>query len=601
MTQQEILESKTIPELFYRRCEATPDALAYRQEYDGKWHEATYAEYGRTVGAVTAALRERGFNKGDHVAIWADTTAEWTIMDLAAMAVGGVAVGIFQTLTPEQAAYILNDCQAKAIAVDSPERLEGARQLKSMAPSLETIILMLGNAEGDDFVRLEDLVKQGEGILAKDPDAYVRCVREVQPEDTCTLIYTSGTTGEPKGAIHSHSGAAFTSLQTYHGVGLTTEDSTVSFLPMSHVAEHFCAFIVRLYAGSSTSFCPDVLKVAEVIRMASPTYVGGVPRVFEKVYSKVMAGVAAAPPKKQKLFHWALNMGKQKLSMNGTAPGFVFMLKYRLADKLVLSKIRAALGGRVRFIVCGAAPIDPEIIEFFYAIGIPFLEAYGMTESGGISHGNNLDGFKIGTVGRCVEGFECKLAEDGEILVRGPGLFKGYLNKPEQTAEALDEEGWLHTGDIGEVDADGYYRITDRKKNIIVTANGKNVAPAPIEMMIGSEPLVSQVVVIGDKRKYLVALVTLSEEQLKEYASRHGVSLEEAHDSAEVKAAIKLAVDAANKNLARYEQIKDFRILPREFSLEEDEMTPTMKLKRRVISDHFQEEIDSMYAVEVEA
>ena len=598
MTQQDVIESRTIPELFHRRCLSTPDARAYSQEYNGEWKSVSYGEYEKIIAAMTLALRARGFGKGDHIAIWADTMAEWTISDIAIMSAGGVAVGIFQTLTPEQAAYILNDCQAKAICVDTPERLEGARQLRELAPSVQTIILLQGKGEGDDFVRLEDLLAQGKEILANDPEAFTRCIQEVDPEDPCTLIYTSGTTGEPKGAIHSHAGAVFTSLQTYRGVGLTTDDSTVSFLPMSHVAEHFCAFIVRLFAGSSTSFCPDMTKVAEVIRMSSPTYVGGVPRVFEKVYGKVVAGVAAAPPKKQKLFHWAVGLGKQKLSMNGTAPSFAFRLQHKIADKLVLSKIRAALGGRVRFIVCGAAPIDPEIIEFFYAIGIPFLEAYGMTESGGISHGNTLDGCKIGSVGRCVEGFECKLAEDGEILVRGPGLFKGYLNKPEQTAEALDEDGWLHTGDIGEVDADGYYRITDRKKNIIVTANGKNVAPAPIEQSIGGEALVSQVVVIGDKRKFLTALITLSEESLAEYASRHGVTIEEAHESAEVKARIKLAVDAANEKLARYEQIKDFRILPREFSIEADEMTPTMKLKRRVIEDHYRQEIDSMYAVE---
>lgn len=596
MTQDQVLQSRTIPELFERRCASTPNATAYKQEYPDGWRTVTYGEYREIVAGVALSLREKGLAKGDHIAIWADTTAEWTIMDLAVMSMGGVAVGIFQTLTPEQAAYILNDCQAKAIAVDTPERLAGARELQQLAPSVKTIILMQGKADGDDFLRLDDLIAEGRKISAADADAYPRLIAEVSPEDPCTLIYTSGTTGEPKGAIHSHAGAVFTSLQTQNGIGLTPEDSTVSFLPMSHVAEHFCAFIVRLFAGASTAFCPDMTKVAEVIRTTQPTYVGGVPRVFEKVHARVMAMVAGAPPARQKLFHWALDLGRERVRRKGEDLGFMFNLKHKVADRIVLSKVRAAMGGRVRFIVCGAAPIDAEIIEFFHAIGITFLEAYGMTESGGISHGNTPEEWKIGSVGKCVPGFECKLAEDGEILVRGPGIFKGYLNKPEQTAEALDEDGWLHTGDIGEVDEEGFYRITDRKKNIIVTANGKNVAPSHIELLISGEPLISQVVVIGDKRKFLIALITLSEEQLAEYAEKHGVTVAEAHKSADVHAIVKAAVDAANAKLAPYEQIKYFRILEREFTIDADEMTPTMKLKRRIIEEHNKEIIDDLYA-----
>lgn len=588
----EVQQAKTVSEIFSSRVKASPHRPAYEYEHNGIWVKVTYGEYGRAVKDVALGLLALGIEPGSRISVWGDTVPEWTIIDLAIMAIGGATAGIYQTNTPEQGAYIINDSNSKLVVVDGPERLEKALAVRDSTPQVKAYITWGGGAdEANSVYSFESLIERGRAYAKDHEDAYEEHIEKVTPDMTAVIIYTSGTTGPPKGAALSHANCAFTARLVAESLDMSENDSSMAFLPMSHVAEHVVSFFTRLYIGSVGYFSPDVTKIAEAVKIKSPTLFNGVPRVFEKVYVAVMGQLENASPVKRRLFHWALKQGDQvaELTIGNDQPvPPTLALSHKLADKLVLSKVRDALGGKVRLIGCGAAPIDIKVINFFNAIGIPFMEVYGMTESSGISHMNLLGPghYRPGTVGRIVNESECRIADDGEILIKGPGIFQGYLNKEEATREAIDDDGWLYTGDIGVVDADGFLRITDRKKNLIITAGGKNVAPSNIELLISRETLVSQAVVIGDRRSYLVALITLSAEEME----KSGVTREEALTRVEA------SVKQANEELARYEQIKYYKVLDREFTIEDGEMTPTMKLKRNVVIEAHAETIEEMYS-----
>lgn len=587
-TLKPVGEAATIPELFHLRVQHTPEAVAYEYKKDGTWVAVTYAEYGRLVREAAAGFYALGVRRGDAVAIWGETTPEWTILDLGAMTAGAHVAGIYQTSTIEQATHILNNAQATWLCVDTPERLEKGLEIAPNTPTLRGILYWgEGDPAHDDVITYASLFDRGREVLAQQPDLYERMVAAVSPEDMAVLIYTSGTTGLPKGVMLTHENCMTNAKRLFESEIVEEGDSMIAFLPMSHVAEHTSQFLGRILGGLTAYFCPDYSKLGEVLTEKKPTILIGVPRVFEKIYHRVMTGVRAAPKAKQRLFFWALDIGHQvaKCKEFQRPIPTTLAVKHALADRLVLSKIREALGGRLRIIGCAAAPIDVKIIDFFMASGILFLEAYGLSECGGASHCNRPSAYRVGTVGKPVPGCECKIAEDGEILLRSPAVFRGYLGMPEETREVLDEDGWLHTGDIGEVDADGFLRITDRKKNLIITAGGKNVAPAPIETLIKRDPIVNQVVVLGDRKPYLVALVTVSHD----YVQSQGLTQEE------VRARVAHAVAEANKHLARFEQVKRFAVLEREFSVDSGEMTPTLKIKRNVVAKHYADIIESLY------
>jgi len=606
MVSDEIAASRTIADLFVRRCAESADEVAYEHEVNGEWKPVTWGEYGDLVKWVALGFESLGVPAGSKLSIWADTTPEWTILDLAIMARGGCAAGIYQTCTTDQATYIINDSGSVMVAADTPERLEMALATRYNTPSVRGYITWYGDADPDnDIYSLADLIERGKAYEQEHPGAYREAVDAVTPDTTAVLVYTSGTTGPPKGAMLSHTNCLFCCREVQRRLGMDIQMSSVAFLPLSHVAERVVGFFNRLYAGGTAYFMPDLTRFADTAKEKSPTVLGAVPRLYEKIYAAIMEKTEAASPTKRALFQWALKVGSEaaqyRIESKPLPPSKA--AAYGLADKLVLSKVRGALGGRVQYMVCGAAPIAKEIIDFWNAVGIPFYEVYGMTESSGISHMNYQGAYKSGTVGTVLEGYECKLAEDGEILVRGEGVFQGYINKPEATAETIDDEGWLHTGDIGEVDDEGFLQITDRKKNLIVTAGGKNVAPSNIELLVTREPIISQVVVIGDRRRFLSALITLSTEELQNLQQTDGFagkSLQEIIDSDTIQERVRVAVDRANQELARYENIRKYRILPAEFSIESGEMTPTMKLKRKVIEDRYADTIESFYGEETE-
>ncbi len=604
MISERIQQARTISEVFVQRVAESAAAVAYEYEAEGTWLPVTWAEYGEQVKYAALGLRSLGVQAGERLAVWGDTLPEWTIIDLAAMALGGCTSGIYQTNTPEQAAYIVNDSAAVVVAVDGPGRLARARSVHGQTPSVRFFVNW-GPAGHDidggaPVYSLSDLIARGREYAAANPRAYEDMVRAVTPETTAVLVYTSGTTGPPKGAMLSHKNCLACCRSVHARIGLTHASSNISFLPLSHVAEHVVGFFNRLYSGGKAYFMPDMTRFAEVAKLKSPTVIGGVPRLYEKIYAAIQGKAASAPPSKKRMLAWALRVGGEEAAYRLAGKPLPASKKpmFRLADRLVLSKIRAALGGQVQFMICGAAPISKDIIDFWNAVGLSFFEVYGMTESSGISHMNTTGTYKAGTVGTEVPWCECQIAADGEILVRGDGVFQGYLNQPEATAEAIDAEGWLHTGDIGEKDADGFLRITDRKKNLIITSGGKNVAPANIELLITRESLISQVVVVGDRRRFLSALITLSTEELNSLQKSEafaGMDHAEISASEAVRQRVHAAVEGANTQLARYENIRAYRILDREFSIESGEMTPTMKLKRKVIEQNHAEIIEGFY------
>ncbi|MBI2060458.1 MAG: long-chain fatty acid--CoA ligase [Nitrospirae bacterium] len=594
------MEVKTVPDLFWWRVKQTPQKLAYRYVKNGQTMEATWEEYGRLVRRFANGLLALGIKKGDRVAILGETQPEWTIADLAAFSCGASGVGIYQTNTAKQSEYILEHSEAKVCVLDSKIQAQKVVQALPRLKNLKTVISW-GEAVGEGILAFEDILKKGDAYEKEHPGELDGRLREIRPEDLAILIYTSGTTGPPKGAMLSHGNCIFELKSLEKLIPSTIGDITVSFLPMSHVAEHLIGFMGRINTGMAAAYAPSLEKVLETVHATQPTVFGSVPRIFEKAYAKILAQVEQASPGKKKIFNWAKNVGLERsrcIQKKEPVP-IGLSLKAAIADRLVFSKIRAAFGGRVKYFVSGAAPISTEILEFFHAAGLFVAEVYGLTECAAIGTANTLTDYKFGTVGRAIPGCDVKIAPDGEILMRGPNVFMGYFKEEKATAEAIDKDGWLHSGDIGVIDADGFVKITDRKKNLIVTAGGKNIAPSNIETLIKNQcPLISQVVAIGDRRPFLIGLVTLNPEELRAYAKDKNLGEGTDGTIARHPAVQKLVADAiekANQELARYEQVKKFTVLENDFTIEGGEITPTLKVKRKVVEEKYREMIEGLY------
>jgi long-chain acyl-CoA synthetase len=488
---------------------------------------------------------------------------------------------------------VLENSDAVAVIVEDDEQLEKIRQIRDACPKLEHVIRMTGTSR--DAISLDDLFERGGAGSEAD---WERRYASVEPGDICTFIYTSGTTGPPKGCVISH-GNYRSMLDMVHEVNVLGDDEvTYLFLPLAHSFALLIQFGTFDLGATLAYWERDPLKILPNLAEVKPTYFPSVPRIFEKIYTAATANVEKEGGLKKTVFDWAIGVGKKvrRLERQGKRPGPLLALQHRIADKQVLSKIRGLFGGKLKLAVTGAAPINPEILEFFDAAGVLVLEGWGMTETSTASTIATPEDFKWGTVGKPFPGTELKIADDGEVLVKGPNIFQGYYKNSEATGETLID-GWLHTGDIGEIDADGYLKITGRKKDIIITAGGKNITPANLEAEIKQHPLVSQCVVIGDRRPFLVALVTLDPEEAAKYAAEHGLPGDPAAlaGNAEVKASIDAHVERINQKFARVEQVKKVEILPQDLSQEGGELTPTMKVKRNVVADKYASEIDSLY------
>ena len=587
--------STTIAELLPRAVERFgPDPAVRFKGPSGDWTSKTFTEVGEIVRRLSLGLMDLGIQKGDKVAILANTRPEWTYFDFAALTAGATVVPIYQTNSPEECQYVLENSDAKAVVVEDEDQLDKIRKIRDSVPKLEHVIRMTGSSE--DAISMDELSERG---VSRPESEWEERWRSVTPDDICTFIYTSGTTGPPKGCVISHGNYRSMCDMAEDESVLVQGRTTYLYLPLAHSFALLIQLLSFDVGGTLAYWERDPLKILPNLAEVKPHYFPSVPRIFEKIYTAATGKAEKAGGIQKRIFWWAIGVGKKvrDIERQGRQPGPLLKAQYALADRLVLANIRNLFGGQIVEAVSGAAPINPEILRFFDAAGVLVLEGWGMTETSTAATIARPDDFKFGTIGKPFKGTEIKIADDGEILVRGPNVFQGYYKNEEATKETL-VDGWLHTGDVGEIDADGYIKITGRKKDIIITAGGKNITPANLEGEIKQSQWVSQCVVIGDRRPYLVALVTLDPEEVQKLAAEDGVAKDASAwpDDERLRKLIQEHVDQVNQRYARVEQVKKFKILPQDFSQEGGELTPTMKVKRAVVAKKYEPQIEELYA-----
>jgi len=586
----------TLSELFLKAAgHNKPDCMLSKA--GGTYQPVSTAELVDRVRRLAKALQELGLQPGDRVALMAENGPHWPTVDFATLCSGGVVVPIYPTLLPDQSSYIANDCGAKIVFAETTGHLDGLLSKAAEMPKVEHYVLIKGTSSDPRVITLAALRERGAGV---DPTQFEAKARSPKPDDLATFVYTSGTTGQPKGVMLTHRNIVSNVVASMEVLHIAGSYTALSFLPLSHSFERtvdYCYF----YMGCTIAYAESVATVAANLQEVKPHVFVSVPRVYEKVLSRVQESVAASSPIRQKLFNWAVGVGREALPWRlkrQSPPGFLG-IQLGIADKLVFSKIRARLGGRFAFALSGGAPLARDVAEFFWGAGIPIYEGYGLSETAPVLTVNTPDAVKMGTVGRAIPGVELRIAADGEILGKGPNIMKGYWNMPEATAEVIDQEGWFHTGDIGEIDAEGFLRITDRKKELIINAYGKNVAPAPIENLLKSSRFIGQAVAIGDRRKFLSALLVPDFEALKPWAEKQGIGTAD-HQvllaDPRVRALYAAEVQGVNSHLASFEKVVAWELLPEEFTLETGELTPTQKVKRRVINKKYGDVIERLYA-----
>ena len=595
-------EPRTLNDIYATTASIDRPAI-FKHKRGDKWIDTTLPEFRETVRGFAYALNELGVQAGDRVAILAENRPEWTMSDFAILCAGGVTVPVYPTLLGWQIEYILNDAGTVAILVSDKEQLDKVLEIRSHVPCLNTIIVCDPPSPLPAGVRtFREVVDSGLKFEKSNPNWFEQSRASRRPDDLATLVYTSGTTGNPKGAMLTHGNITSNVATVRDVVPIKAGETALSILPLSHILERMVDFLY-LYKGGTIAYAENVMKVADNLQEIKPEYFAAVPRLFEKMRARVLDNVATAPPARQKIFHWALKVAEERLPyrVDGKPMPFGLKMKSAIADKLVFSKIIARLGGNVKYVVSGGAPLSADLAAFFIGAGVEILEGYGLTETSPVISVNRPDKRRIGSVGPVIPGVEVKIAPDGEILSRGPHIMKGYWNNPEATAQSIDEQGWFHTGDIGEIDKDGFLKITDRKKDILINAYGKNIAPQPLEALLKSSPYVGTPVLIGDRRKFLIALIVPNFEKLEREASALGVTFntkEELVGNDKVKGLIQSEIDRFNQNLDRQEKIRRFALLPRDFTIEDDEITPSLKVKRKNIDKKYKGIIDQLYADE---
>jgi len=599
------VEGRTLCDVLLRNAEerGAEPALAWK---DGDaWQRLSWADYRQQVAEVAMGLAALGVGRGDFVAIMARNRPEHLIADLGAVHAGATPVSLYNTLAPEQIAYIVAHCGAKVAVVEDRGFLERFEKVRDQLPGLERVVLVAdGTADHDWVLPWERLRSVGRNALTADRDAFEASWKQVRPEDPATLIYTSGTTGPPKGVVITHRNALWTAASVERNWDQPIEAGTpyLSYLPLAHSFERLSGHYACLWSAQQVHFCPEILQVMKYLPEVRPVSFVAVPRLWEKAHAGVLAALAAEPDaRRRKLVARALEVGRRavRLEQEGKPVPAGLRVQRALFDRLVFAKIRARLGlDNCRAAVSGAAPISGEVLEFFLAVGLPMAEGYGLTENTAGATLNPVGRTRVGTVGKPLPGVEVRLADDGEILIRGGNVTAGYYKEADMTAETFDTDGWLHTGDVGSIDPDGFVRVVDRKKELIVTAGGKNISPANLETLLKRHPLVGQACAIGDRRPFVSALVVLDAEVAQAWAKQHElptVSVEDLAGEERVVAEVQRAVDDANEHVSQAERVKKFVVLPAEWTADSEELTPTLKLKRRVIVEKYAAEIESMY------
>ena len=579
----------------FKEYAAKPDILQYRE--NGVYVPIPTTEFGRRIRALAMGLRDLGCGPGRKLVILSENRPEWILTDLANLCLGGVTVPIYPTIVPPQIKYIIEDSEAAVVVCSTAALREKVEAIRAELPNVTHYLTMEAEAPAG-FLKLNDIMDRGARLDAERPELLETLASAVRPDDLASIIYTSGTTGMPKGVMLSHSNFTSNIDALDQVTDFNRTDTILSFLPLSHVLERMTTFAF-LYKGASIAYAESIETVADNLIEVRPTIMVSVPRLFEKIYAKVMDNVLAGSALKKKIFFWAVRTGlrQARLSVAGKTIPSGLAFRSRLAHKLVFHKILEKTGGRVKFMVSGGAPLSRDIAEFFYAIGVIILEGYGLTETAPVVACNTFERIRFGTVGPVVPGVQVRIGEDGEILIKGPNVMPGYYKKPAETAEVL-VDGWFHSGDVGFLDGDGFLTITDRKKDLIVTAGGKNVAPQPIENTLKRIPGVANVVVVGGKRKFISAIIVPDRDKIIQLAQQKSLafaSYEELLAGPEIRAALLEAIDKATPDLAPYEKIKKIILLDRDFEIDQEELTPTLKVKRNKVEEKYKDLIDALY------
>ena len=587
----------TIPKRFLDQAKTRPDRPAYFVKDNGVWRATSWQGYVREVVQAARALIALGFQPGQRVSILGFNRPEWVILDLAAMCAGGAPAGIYTTCSAEEVQYIAHHSESPLVLVENADQAKKVQSKRGELPHLKHVVAMKSATKVPDAMSWEDFLARGDATPEK--EVYDR-VEALRPDDLATLIYTSGTTGPPKAVMLSHENLAWTSKVLRDLNEISHDGRVLSYLPLSHIAEQMATIHGPITGGAAVYFAESIDKVPENLKEVRPTLFFGVPRIWEKFHSAIAGKMREATGAKAKIASWARGVGAQvsDLKNRGQEPSGLLGMQYALATRLVFSKLKEAVGlSEATVLVSGAAPISKEVVAFFASLDLRIQEIYGQSEDSGPTSFNLKGRTKIGSVGVPLPGVEVKIADDDEILVKGPNVFLGYFKDEAATRETLDEQGYLHSGDLGKFDPEGYLHITGRKKEIIITAGGKNIAPKNIEADVKDHPLVAEAVVIGDRRKYLTLLVALDPEATKKHMAEKGLS-GAPHESAEIRAEIQKQLDRINEKYARVEQVKKFTLLARPFAIDTGELTPTLKIKRNVVAKNFATEIDAMYAGE---
>ena len=596
---------QTLPQALRVLASIQPDRVAMRMKDYGIWHDITWKEYAENVRQVAMGLHSLGVKRGDHVSIIGENKPEWLFSALGVMSLGGTFVGVYTTNPAAECEYVVGHSESVVYICEDEEQCDKALVFRERTPSLRKIVVWdmegLKHFKDDMIMSFDDLKELGRKTDSENPGLFEKIVDEGREDETASIIYTSGTTGPPKGAMISHRNYRWIARQTEKITRTSIDDETISFLPLNHVYEQIFDLMMHLRVGHIVNFTENTDTVMNDLKDVSPTLFHAVPRIWEKYHSGIVLKMMDATWLKRTLYGLAFKIGTRyndfKLAKKPVP--LPLTIGYWLSYFSVFWKLKERLGfDRVRIGFSGAAPISHEVLKFFQSIGIPIREGYGLTETTGITHISDAVNFKLGTVGRSLPGSEVKIAEDGEILIRHGGIFKGYFKDDEHTKEAIDSDGWFHTGDVGEIDSDGYLKITDRKKDLIVTAGGKNVAPQYIENLLKFSPYINDAVVIGDRRKFISAIIVIDEENVVKWAQDHKVqytTFASLTRTEEVNKLIGEEVAKVNKQLDRVENIRKFRLLDKKLYTEDGEVTPTMKVKRKSINEQYKDLIESMY------
>lgn len=598
--QQEPYDPPTVPSMFIQQAAHFGDHVLKTSKINGVWTPTTWCEAYANLRRATMGLLDRGIRKGDRVAIVSRTRSEWSDADMAALTAGAVVVGIYPTAGAWEMEHIVSHSGCRLIFCENDEALDRIIPIRDATGLPEQVVLFETKHRTlpAGVSLFADLKKLGDQRDREAPERFEAAWRAVSPEDLATIAYTSGTTGPPKGALITHANLYYTAIHAVQTQHITTADFGIAYLPLTHMLQRLTVYAI-FHVGMRGIFAENIEKLIDNCRELRPTHFVGVPRVFEKIHARIMQGIAEAPPMQRGIFTWAMSVGHRAspYRMAGRPLPFALSIEHALADRLVFRKLRAIFGGRVKHLLSGGAPMSIKLLEFFYATGLLILEGYGLTETVAPVSVNRPECFKFGTVGKLIDGIEARLGEGGELLLRGQGLFKGYYRDPEATAQAIDADGWFHTGDIAEIDAEGFIRITDRKKDILITAGGKNIAPQNIENLIKAHPFVSHVMVHGDRRPYLSALITLDAAEIRGFAEKEGTPTEpkDLASHPRIRSLIEEHIKSVNARLSPHEAVRRFAILPRDFTEASGEVTPTLKIRRREITRAYQEILDSLY------